>query len=387
MNKEHKDPDPINLDAPRLAWYKQKGWKRHEETWRCSIYWVDIKVAQKNGFKFYQTRSNAIILYDTHSQIQKAIMMETGEIICDKVFASPRLPPIFPGTEVAGGAEGSQLTQPKTKHPIVRTERLVKSEQPSISLTREIDKGVIFGCESTNLSTGRLVSGQSIGLFTQREDMNIDFKVAELPHVKLFWNADILTRIGRPTWYCMVDGSQNGQRLVSNDYVVWSLEFVRANANSSAMWETLSNNADWDWFKTLISQEILSAQNPLLEEHCVFGSHTFFPRSWMCEKQTSVPHSSTESEIISLDAGLRLDGIPALNLLDLNVFVFEAQLRTMTERGNPLFAVIRITCKGNLEECSMFWIMLIVFFQTSFLRIRKFCCLCLKARKQWSRWS
>ena len=37
----------------------------------------------------------------------------------------------------------------------------------------------------------------------------------------------------------------------------------------------------------------------------------------MCKKQTSVSHRSTESEIISLDAGLRLDGIPALNLLDL----------------------------------------------------------------------
>ena len=40
---------------------------------------------------------------------------------------------------------------------------------------------------------------------------------------------------------------------------------------------------------------------------CVFGSHTFVPISWMCEKQTSVSHSSIESEIISLDAGLRLD--------------------------------------------------------------------------------
>ena len=43
---------------------------------------------------------------------------------------------------------------------------------------------------------------------------------------------------------------------------------------------------------------------------CVFGSHTFVPISWMCKKQTSVSHSSTESEIISLDAGLRLDGFP-----------------------------------------------------------------------------
>ena len=36
---------------------------------------------------------------------------------------------------------------------------------------------------------------------------------------------------------------------------------------------------------------------------CVFGCHTFVP---MCKKQTSVSHSSTESEIISLDAALDL---------------------------------------------------------------------------------
>ena len=42
---------------------------------------------------------------------------------------------------------------------------------------------------------------------------------------------------------------------------------------------------------------------------CIFGSHTFVPISWMCKKQTAVSHSSTESEIIFLDAGLRLDGI------------------------------------------------------------------------------
>ena len=41
----------------------------------------------------------------------------------------------------------------------------------------------------------------------------------------------------------------------------------------------------------------------------------------MCKKQTSVSHSSTQSEIISLDARLRLDGIPALELCDLIVLV------------------------------------------------------------------
>ena len=54
-----------------------------------------------------------------------------------------------------------------------------------------------------------------------------------------------------------------------------------------------------------------------LEDLCIFGSHTFVPISWMCKKQTSVSNSSTESEIISLEAGLRMDGIPALDLWDL----------------------------------------------------------------------
>ena len=54
---------------------------------------------------------------------------------------------------------------------------------------------------------------------------------------------------------------------------------------------------------------------------CVFGSHTFVLISWMCKKQTAVSHSSTESEIISLDTGLRLDGLSALELWDLIVSV------------------------------------------------------------------
>ena len=55
---------------------------------------------------------------------------------------------------------------------------------------------------------------------------------------------------------------------------------------------------------------------------CIFGSLTFVPKSRMCKKQTAVSHSSTESEIVSLDTGLRLDVLPALELLDLIVSVF-----------------------------------------------------------------
>ena len=49
-------------------------------------------------------------------------MMETGEIKNEKVYMSPRMPPKISfkdnwmkelGSEVAGGSEDSQLTQPK----------------------------------------------------------------------------------------------------------------------------------------------------------------------------------------------------------------------------------------------------------------------------------
>ena len=34
----------------------------------------------------------------------------------------------------------------------------------------------------------------------------------------------------------------------------------------------------------------------------------------MCKKQTLVSHGSSESEVISLDGGMRMDGIPALSV-------------------------------------------------------------------------
>ena len=145
-------------------------------------------------------------------------MMGTGEIIYEKVYASPRPPPKISfqdnwmkelGSEVAGGHD--QQTQPKPKHPIVRTVRLVLAEQPSRSSGQEIDKRVLLERESINVRTGRPVdscvpvsverldqdkdadenvdadqvttvrpveSEQSIGLFTQREEIDIDFRVS-----------------------------------------------------------------------------------------------------------------------------------------------------------------------------------------------------------------
>ena len=58
--------------------------ERHQDT----VYWVDVQHAQRKGLKFYQTRCNVIILYDTLPAycISKVVRMETGEVIYEKVY-------------------------------------------------------------------------------------------------------------------------------------------------------------------------------------------------------------------------------------------------------------------------------------------------------------
>ena len=48
----------------------------------------------------------------------------------------------------------------------------------------------------------------------------------------------------------------------------------------------------------------------------IIGPRTFVPISWMCKKQGAVSHSSSEAEVISLDASLRMEGISMLMLWD-----------------------------------------------------------------------
>ena len=90
MHRNHQDPMELDLTKPRLASYKQK-WKVHQDT----VNWVDFQLAQRKGLKFYQTRSNAVILYDILPAycISKAIVMKSEQVVYQKVYVSPRLPP------------------------------------------------------------------------------------------------------------------------------------------------------------------------------------------------------------------------------------------------------------------------------------------------------
>ena len=125
MDKNHKDLDTVDLEAPRHAQSMHKAWKRHQSM----VYWVDINLALKKGLKFYQTRSNAIIiLHETLPAycIPKVVRMETGEVIYEKVNASLRSPPKISlkhdrmkelGSEVAQRPEGQVVQQSKSSQP------------------------------------------------------------------------------------------------------------------------------------------------------------------------------------------------------------------------------------------------------------------------------
>ena len=68
---------------------------------------------------------------------------------------------------------------------------------------------------------------------------------------------------------------------------------------------------------------------------CIFGSHSFFNKLDV-KKQTAVSHSSTESDFISLDTGLRLDGWLVLELCVLIVSVFGNISHVSDRTGQPV---------------------------------------------------
>ena len=91
-DENHRDPENINYSVPRHARYLQNAWKRHQDT----VFWIDIDLGIiKEGLKFYQTRSNAIILQGVlpPSCIVRAERLKGGEPLYKRQYLSPRPPP------------------------------------------------------------------------------------------------------------------------------------------------------------------------------------------------------------------------------------------------------------------------------------------------------
>ena len=77
-----------DLSQARIAPYKNT-WKRFQNTEN----WCTLKLAQERGLRFYQTRSNAVVLYDTLPAefIEKAICVKTNDQLYQRESASPRV--------------------------------------------------------------------------------------------------------------------------------------------------------------------------------------------------------------------------------------------------------------------------------------------------------
>ena len=90
-DKEHQDPEKIDLNVPRRAQYLHNAWKKHQD----AVYWVDINLAIRKGMTFYQTRSNANIIQGILPAyfITKVVRLKTGEVFFEKAYMSPRPPP------------------------------------------------------------------------------------------------------------------------------------------------------------------------------------------------------------------------------------------------------------------------------------------------------
>ena len=120
--QHHKDPDTIDLNAPRHAQHLHKAWKRHQSG--RSVLGRHQSCFEER-LKFCQTRSNAMILHETLPAycIPKVVRMETGEVIYEKVYASHRPPLKISlkhdwmkdlGSEVAQRPDGQVVQQSKS---------------------------------------------------------------------------------------------------------------------------------------------------------------------------------------------------------------------------------------------------------------------------------
>ena len=166
MDKNHKDPDVTDLTVPRHAQYLHKAWKGHQD----AVYWVDINLALKKGWKFCQTRTNAIILQETLPAycIPKVLRMETGEVIHENVSMSPRLPPKISLKHEWRRELGSEHAQ---RPEVGQLSRSFQSNQPNPSPSRERTERPVVKDDTRTVQDGRRTSrSQEIDVNSFHED-------------------------------------------------------------------------------------------------------------------------------------------------------------------------------------------------------------------------
>ena len=80
---------PCDLTKARIVPHINT-WKRFQNT----VFWSNLKLAQERGLQFFQTRSHAVVIFDTlpTACIEKAVCMKTSDELYQKVRWTPRVP-------------------------------------------------------------------------------------------------------------------------------------------------------------------------------------------------------------------------------------------------------------------------------------------------------
>ena len=167
------------------------------------MYFVDINLALKKGQKFHQTRSNAIILHETPPAycFPKVDRMETGKVMYERVYASPRPPPKISlkhdwkrelGSEVARQPDGEVVQQSKGS----------QSNQPIPNPSRDRTVKPVV-CRDTSHAQGARK--------TMLNEVDIDFTIPGLPHfvVKQAENSRVRDKKTRKSRTTMTDNLFN----------------------------------------------------------------------------------------------------------------------------------------------------------------------------------
>ena len=134
-DRGHQDPAKIDFNKPRRAQYMHSAWKRHQD----AVFWVDIKLAIREGLTFYQTRSNAIILQGTLPAycIPKVERLKSGEVLYKKSYMSPRPPPKISLKHDLNWTQGNdQLGCTVEQQPVGKLVQQSFGEAPRVKLSK-----------------------------------------------------------------------------------------------------------------------------------------------------------------------------------------------------------------------------------------------------------
>ena len=89
MDKNHKDPEVIDLSEPRRAQYLHKAWKRHQDAvflgrhQSCYEERIDI-LSDSIGCSYPSRNTSSLMVF------RKVVRMETGEVKYENVYMSPQ---------------------------------------------------------------------------------------------------------------------------------------------------------------------------------------------------------------------------------------------------------------------------------------------------------